>query len=208
MKLLVVLVSMFVATSAFADSQRDAQNAFNKMGALEAYNSSMFSKTVDNIYIPGTSTWVDGNSLCKKSGMIMTKTPAYRQVCVAWNYRNSEGDRKSTTSLRVALKNNATCTQKVNGPMLAHPINYTAEVTIWGARKSGELKTVAGGKAKVYRSYQEAKEAGSPVALGTKTVSKSVATTYNVNFFRKTAHDRFDNSKKVGSHRFGVATCN
>jgi hypothetical protein len=211
MKFLVLVLSTLVAVSASASDDRDrtqdAKMRFNQMGALEAYNSNLFNKQTANIGIPGTSTWVKGTSLCVEGDMIRTISNSYKQVCVAWSYRNNDGEKVQTSSVRLARKNDADCVSKVNGIKIESPINFTKEVTVWGAKEDGELKTVAGGKAKVYSSYSKADEAGSPVALGTKSVHVRVPTTYKVDFFRNSSQDRYDNRKFVGSHVFGVANC-
>jgi len=208
MKLLVLVLSTVVAFSASASEKtRDARAKFNKMGAVEAYNSNMFSKNIANILIPGTSTYVKASGLCINGDMIQTKTAAYKQVCVEWTYRNSDGERINTTSVRLANKNDARCSKEVNGAKLESPINFVKEVTIWGARKSGEIVDEIGGKPKTFSSFARAQEEGTPISLGTKSVHVTVPTTYKVDFFRYTASDKYNRDKLVGSHVYGLPQC-
>jgi len=201
MKKLIFLIATVFAFSASASDVQDARRAFNRMSATEAFSSDMFDKTVFNINIPTTSTWVKGTSLCVENGMIRTIAyPSYTQVCVKWSWRNSEGERRTTTDAATARRVDADCMTHGNGALLAHPINYTSEVTIWGARSEGQMITEIGGQTRVYRNYHEANEAGTPVDLGTQVVNRRVSTTYTVNFEYK--------DRNIGSHRYSVGQCN
>lgn len=207
MKLLVVLLSTLVAFSASADDKtKDARQDFARLSALEAYSSNQFSKQVGNINVAGN--YINGTDLCVAGDMITTKVPSFKSSCVEWTYRNSKGDRKYTTSIRLASKNDARCSKKERGAKIASPISFNKEVTIWGARKSGEMITNIGTNTpETFSSFARAQEEGTPVALGTKVVNVKVPTTYKVNFYRYTASDKFNRNKFVGSHTFGVGAC-
>jgi|GEM_PF-3640023 len=209
MKLLVLVLSTVVAFSASAsDKTQDARAKFNKMGSVEAYNSNMFNKRIANIHIPGANMSVKASALCIKGNMIQTKTASYRQVCSKWSFRHSDGETRTTTDVALANRKDSRCIATVNGAKIQSPINFVKEVTVWGARKSGELVDEIGGQPTTFSSFARAQEEGTPVSLGTKSVHVTVPTTYKVDFFRKTASDKFNRNKQVGTHVFGLGQCN
>ena len=211
MKMIISTLLILSLTSAFASDKRDkvreARRQFERMSAVEAFNSNKFDKKIGTIGLPGTSSWVRGSSLCIEGNTITTKVPAYRQVCTEWTYKNSDGDRVYTTNAALARRKDARCSMKVDGAKLEAPISYDREITIWGAKKDGEFKMRAG-KIREYRTYASAKDDGSPVKLRTEVVRVTTPTTYDVTFYRKTfGSGRRERENLLGKHTFSVGTC-
>lgn len=200
MKKLIALMVVFAATNVFAESdyQSRAEAAFKGMTATQAWSSN-FDKQIDNIGFPGTSTYVKATGVCVAGDSLQTlhKIP---NACTTWSYRNNEGDKKTTTSAATASRNDGRCVAYGASRILTAPINFTVEVKVWGSREDGKVK--------VYRNRSEAKDAkGTLVLVDTKTVSRRLPTTFNVNFFRSVSGSKFDSDEFVGSHKYSLSSC-
>lgn len=200
MKTLIAMIAVLAVSNAFASDYQDAaERAFDSMTATQAWSSNKFKKQVPNIAMPGSSSFIKATGLCISGSDMMTKG-AVSGACTSWTYRNNDGDRKTTTNAALASRKDAKCVAR-SSRVLSHPINYTAEVKVWGVKDED-------GKVKTYTSYSRATEKGAPFVVSTKSVAKRIPTTFTVKFYRATAQNRFDRSKLVGSHRFSIGSCN
>ncbi len=178
---------------------KQALRAFESMSPNEAWQSNRFNKKTSNIRIPGTSSFFKPTSLCISGNSISTKSPV-AGVCTEWSYRNSEGERKTTTISATARRFEGECISRGASKVLSHPIHYSVEVKTWGARDES-------GKIRVYRNRQEARENGTPVVVSTRTVDRRLPSTFTTDFYRATAQNKFHRSKYLGNHRYRLNSC-
>lgn len=180
--------------------QRRAQENFDKLNSVQAWSSKKFDKQVENIALPGASTYVKATGLCLAGDSLQTKHKIPR-ACVTWSYRDSDGNRRTTTNAAEANRKDGRCIANGASRIITSPINYSVEVNVWGARDDD-------GKVRVYKSRSAAADKGTPILVDTRTVSKRLPTTFKVKYYRDTASGRFQQEKFVGSHRYGVNNCN
>ncbi len=221
MKQLILVITVLFSLSVYADSDRyqdRAQALFNSMTATEAYSANEFSKKMSNIHIPGTGTWYSPRNLCTTGNTIQTTSA--REVCTEWtvNLRESEyGKYTAVFSSYHRAKDKAEgsngkgrpmCSNSYSKIMSAPLVSMVEKCVLWGVKRHDDDTRTFTSLARARRFADESSSArGSEFCMQEGMVKQTISTTFKVDFYRKTAHDRYDRSKFVGSHRYRLASC-
>ncbi len=224
MKLLITLLTVLISLNAYAkkddDKQNRAQRLFDSMTAEEAMASNKFTKRGWNINIPGTSTWYSPSGLCLTHDSIQTTTP--RTFCTEWTVNLDEAEFGRYTAVfssysrakRKAEGSNGKgkpyCTDSFEKIVSAPRVSMVERCVAWGVKLEDSSKIKRFSTRSQARRYAEnsSKARGSEFCMEEGMVKRVVPTTYKVDFYRKTAHDRYDRKKLLGRHIYPIQSCN
>ncbi len=194
-----IILVVASVTQAKADLSDEIQ--FKKLTAAQAFASSKYEKTIWNIQMPGTSTWLNPAYEMCTTGAVVKSTRVITQ-CLEWTASN-EGYAKKFKSKTAAEKygGNATCSATAS-KSFSIPVTYTEEqCVLWGvkAENSGVKNFKYLSAAKTFADSDDAVSNATPFCIDFATVAKKMPTTYKVEFHL--------NGDKVGSHTYGLKSC-
>ncbi len=220
MKTIIVMIAMMVTSSAFAiDYQDRAEDLFDSMTATQAYASNQFTKRHWNRNLPGTSTWMGPSNICISGNTIKTVQPL--EICTEWQVNlkessfgkmyksfSSQGRANDYAEESSNARGSAYCVSSYKN-YYSHPINWQERgCVLWEVKRDDYGPKTFKSEARADRYADENSGAkGSPYCVQEGLISYSFNTTFKVDFFRKTAHDRFASDKKVGSHTYTYQSC-
>ncbi len=221
MKTLILMIAMLATSVAFAksDSQITAEKLFDSMTPAQAIASKKFSQRAWNRNLPGTSTWMGPGNICINGGNIETVKPM--TVCNEWrvDLKDSKfGKSYKTFTSRSRARNYADESSNAKGSeycsdselnYYSHPINWQVQTCVkWAVKvENGSTKTFTS-EAKADNYAEESSNAkGQAYCIQEGIVNKSFNTVFKVDFFRKTAHDKYDSKKFLGSHKYTYQSC-
>ena len=220
MKTLIVLVALLAATTSMAepDYQDKAEKLFDGMSASEAAASNKFSKRSWNQNMPGTSTWFSPSSLCLEGNTLNTVNPV--EVCTEWtlDLKNTSFGKKTKTFTNKSMANRAEDSSNAKGKLyctdsfykeVSTPLNWTEEgCVLWGVKtESNSVKTFKYESQADRYADDSSKAKGNPFCMEAGMVSKSVSSTYKMDFYRKTASNKYDGDKFLGTHTYSYQSC-
>ena len=204
MKALLTMSIVILATIAQAKTTKNDLNEkvkFNNLTALEAFASNHYEKSVWNIQMPGTSTWLNpAYEMCITGNSVTSTRPITK--CTQWS-ASDDGTTKTFNSMSDAdaYGNNVQCS-KSESKILSSPISYSVmECVLWGVQSENfGIKTFKYlGFAKQFADSNQAAHGAKAQCMQKAVVSKKVPTTYKVDFTL--------NDEKMGTHVYSIRNC-
>ncbi len=224
MKTLIMVVAMLAASVSFAssdtrDKQQAAEKLFDSMTASQAIASKSFTKRYWNNNLPGTSTWMGPGNICITGNSVQTIVPM--TVCTEWRV-NLKEDRfgKDYKSFAYQGQANSYAEDSSNAQgspycvdsfkkAYSHPLKWQVEgCVLWAVKRKDSTPRTFKTEASADNYAEESSNAqGQAYCVQEGTINRSFGTVFKVDFFRKTAGDKYDNKKMVGSHSYTYQSC-